>query len=68
MVELNLRCYCRAISYMVALAHSTIQDGDTALRESSINGHHKVVELLLIAGVDPDLQDKVRTDSGVHIH
>ena len=70
MVELNLRCYCRAISYMVALAHSTIQDGDTALRESSINGHHKVVELLLGAGANPDLQNKVRTvqDSGVHVN
>ena len=41
-------------------SHSIIQDGWTALRESSISGHHKVVELLLGAGANPDLQDKVR--------
>ena len=33
----------------------------TALRTFSFNGHHKVVELLLGAGANPDLQDKVRT-------
>ena len=47
-------------SHVVTLTHSTIQDGDTALRESSINGHHKVVELLLGAGANPDVQNKVR--------
>ena len=46
----------------------TIQDGLTALNQASFNGHHKVVELLLGAGANPDLQDKVRTgwDNGVH--
>ena len=46
----------------------TIQDGWTALKQASFKGHHKVVELLLGAGANPDLQDKVRTgwDSGVH--
>ena len=37
----------------------TIQDGATALRTASFNGHHKVIELLLGAGANPDLQDKV---------
>ena len=45
----------------VSLTHSTIQNGYTALRESSANGHPKVVGLLLGAGANPDLQDKVRT-------
>ena len=51
---------------MAALTHSTIQDGRTALQAASNKGHHKVVELLLLAGANPDLQDKVRTeqDSG----
>ena len=44
------------------------QNGQTALIISSFNDHHKVVELLLGAGANPDLQDKVRTgrDSGVY--
>ena len=52
---------------MVALTYSTIQDGQTALEQASNKGYHKVVELLLGAGANPDLQDKVRTvqDSGV---
>ena len=52
---------------MVALTHSTIQDGWTALVLASSIGHHKTVEFLLGAGANPNLQDKVRTeqDSGV---
>ena len=55
------------LSHVVAISHFTTQDGYTALRTASFNGHHKVVELLLGAGANPDLQDKVRTqqDSGV---
>ena len=53
-----VNCYCRTIS--CGYSHSVIQNGSTALRESSINGHYKVVELLLGAGANPDLQDKVR--------
>ena len=47
---------------------STTQDGQTALTAASFYGHYKVVELLLGAGANPDLQDKVRTgrDSGVY--
>ena len=45
---------------MVALTHSTIQDGVTALEGASIKGHHKVVEVLLGARANPDLQDEVR--------
>ena len=48
-------------SHVVALTHSTIQDGWTALKSASNNGHHKVVELLLGGGANPDIQDKVRT-------
>ena len=41
-----------------------------ALKAASYKGHHKVVELLLGAGANPDLQDKVRIeqDSGVHVN
>ena len=53
--------YCRAISSDYFHDYSTIQDGWTALQQASINGHQKVVELLLRAGAKPDLQDKVRT-------
>ena len=48
-------------SHLVTLTHSTIQYGWMALEAASIKGHHKVVELLLGAGANPDLQDKVRT-------
>ena len=48
-------------SHVVTLNHSTLQDGSTALKSASANGYHKVVELLLGAGANPDLQDKVRT-------
>ena len=40
---------------------ATVQNGDSALDQASFIGHHKVVELLLGAGANPDLQDKVRT-------
>ena len=45
-----------------------LQDGHTTLRTAGFNGHHKVVELLLGAGANPDLLVKVTTqqDSGVH--
>ena len=39
--------------------YPTIQDGQTALEQASIKGHHNVVESLLGAGANPDLQDKV---------
>ena len=44
------------------------QNGQTALTATSFYGHYKVAELLLGAGANPDLQDKVRTgrDSGVY--
>ena len=46
----------------------SIQDDYTALRIASFNGHHKVVELLLGGGANPDLQDKVTRgwNSGMH--
>ena len=57
-------------SHVVALTHSIMQDGGTALGLASYSGHHKVVELLLRAGANPDLQDKVRTgqNSGMHVN
>ena len=48
-------------SHVVTLTHSTVQNGVTALETASIKGHHKVVELLLGAGANPNLQNKVRT-------
>ena len=57
--------YCSAValepSHVVALTHSTIQNGGTALEKASIRGHHKIVEVLLGAGANPNLQDKVST-------
>ena len=53
--------YCAAIScdyYHL----STIQNGVTALQQASNEGRQKVVELLLVAGANPDLQNKVRTE------
>ena len=37
-----------------------MQDGETALEQASMKGHQKVVESLLRAGANPNLQDKVR--------
>ena len=53
---------------VVTNTHFAIRDGHTALRTASFNGHHKVVELLLGAGANPDLLVKVTTqqDNGVH--
>ena len=50
-------------SHVVTDTHSTVQNSETALDRASYNGHHKVVELLLGAGANPDLQDKVRRGS-----
>ena len=58
---LQSNCY----SLVVTITHSTIQNGWTALQQASIQGHQKVVELLLNAGANPDLQDKVRKDGTV---
>lgn len=40
--------------------NSVIQNGSTALQQASFNGHYQVVDLLLKAGANPDLQDEVR--------
>ena len=48
------------LTYVVILTHSTIQVGWTALEAASFNGHHKVVGVLLGAGANPDLQNKVK--------
>ena len=48
-------------SHVVTVTHSTIQNGWTALKQASIRGHHKVVEVLLRAGANPNLQNKVST-------
>ena len=63
--NLILGVLCQAIilklSHAVTIIHFTIQIGQTALGIASFDGHHKVVELLLGAGANPDLQNKVRT-------
>ena len=41
--------------------YSTIQNAWTALKQASNRGHHKVAEVLLRAGANPNLQDKVST-------
>ena len=46
------------------MTHYATQNGDTALMQARFNGHSKVVELLLRAGANPDLQHKVRTGKG----
>ena len=38
-----------------------MQDGWVALKQASRRGHHKVVEVLLRAGANPNLQNKVST-------
>ena len=47
--------------FSFCLFHLFMQNGWTALEQASFNGHHKVVECLLGAGANPDLQDVVRT-------
>ena len=49
------------LSHVVTIIPFTIQIDRTALTIASFKDHHKVVELLLGAGANPDLQDKVRT-------
>ena len=44
---------------MDIITYPTLQDGQTALEQASFRGHHNVVEFLLGAGANPDLQDKV---------
>ena len=48
-------------SLVVTLTHSTIQNGWTALEQASNRGQPKVVEVLLVAGANPNLQSKVST-------
>ena len=40
--------------------HLVKQNEQTALHQACFNGHHKVVEYLLRAGANPDMQDEVR--------
>ena len=58
-VNTNQQLLCNHL--VVTLTHSAIQNGCTALQQASRKGHQKVVELLLGAGANPDLQNKVRT-------
>ena len=42
--------------------HLVIQNGLTALDLASFSDHHQIVQLLLRAGANPDLQDEVRME------
>ena len=57
-----------ALQSAVTITHFTTQNGGTALIISSFHGQHKVVELLLVAGANPDLQEKVRTGRDGTVH
>ena len=64
--NLNL-VYCHQtiilqLSHVVTVIHFTTQDGNTALIQASFKGHHRVVELILRAGANPDMQNKVSTE------
>ena len=56
-----LPCFLFSIHWPFCPFHLFMQSGQTALEQASFKGHHKVVELLLEAGANPDLQDVVRT-------
>ena len=47
-------------THVVTTTRSTIQNDWTALKQASRKDHQKVVEVLLRAGANPDLQNKVR--------
>ena len=59
---------CHLPSHVVALAHSFIQNGWTALKAASFHDYHKVVELLLGTGANPDIQSKVRAGQNNCVH
>ena len=40
-------------------SHLLMQNGWTVLQRASLNGHHKIVKLLLTAGANPDVKDEV---------
>ena len=46
--------------------HNIPQDGRTALHQASVNGHHKVVDLLTNAGAAVDVQEEVNIDVILH--
>jgi len=48
-------------------AHPHIQDGMTALHIAAAYGHEDVLELLLEANVDPDMQDEVNMQHEIKI-
>jgi len=56
--------------YICVLTHSAhphIQDGRTALHIAAAYGHEDVLEVLLEASMDPDMQDEVNMQHEIKI-
>ena len=64
----TVRCacipYCRSVEGIILLSDdSLLQNSVSALMWASLWGHLQVVERILAAGAQPDLQDNVRITS-----
>ena len=58
--DANLNFAVMSSNYDSIAVYFNVQNGWTSLKQASFCGHWKVVELLLGAGANPDLQDEVK--------